>query len=472
MQQHYFENSDYEILTPFGWEDFEGIICNEDANKDSRVLVLQNGLSITATNDHRFYTKNGETKASELAIGDWLDTEHGFVEIVSIDEIVLQHTYDIFNSTNHIIYANKIKSHQCDELAFVKSRIAEEFWTAISPTLATGGKCIITSTPNGDEDTFAQIWYGANRIQDEYGNDDPDGVGANGFKAFMATWDQHPDRDEEWAKKERAKIGYEKFAREYELKFLTADTTLIDSRVLSSLVSKESTFKTGEIKWWMKPQANGIYCVSLDPSAGVGRDFGAIQVWKLPEMQQVAEWMHNRSSVAMQLKTLIQILQFLDREIRKLPDQLGEPDLYWTFENNSYGQSVIELLNEVSLDNIPGQLMSEPGQSQQRMRRGFNTNVKTKSQAITKFKSLIESNRMQIYSKPLVSQLKNFVSKGDSFAAKSGENDDLVSATLLIVRMSQMIGKWDDRTAATLMDNSLLEIDGLQEPMPIAVSIW
>jgi hypothetical protein len=151
---------------------------------------------------------------------------------------------------------------------------------------------------------------------------------------------------------------------------------------------------------------------------------------------------------------------------------LGEPDLYWTFENNSYGQSVIELLNEVGLDAIPGQLMSEPGQSHQRMRKGFNTNVKTKSQAITKFKSLIESNRMQLYSKPLVSQLKNFVSKGDSFAAKSGENDDLVSATLLIVRMSQMIGKWDDRTAATLMDNSLLEIDGLQEPMPIAVSIW
>lgn len=472
MQQIFVENTDYEILTPYGWEDFEGIIYNQNANKAAKTFTLNNGLAITTTYDHRLYTIHGETKATDLKIGDSIDTIHGLIEIVSIEDQILEDTYDIFNSTNHVIYANDVKSHQCDELAFVKSRIAEEFWTAISPTLATGGKCIITSTPNGDEDTFAQIWYGANRIQDEYGNDDPDGVGANGFKAFMATWDQHPDRDEEWAKKERAKIGYEKFAREYELKFLTADTTLIDSRVLSSLVSKESTFKTGEIRWWMKPQANSIYCVSLDPSAGVGRDFGAIQVWKLPEMQQVAEWMHNRSSVAMQLKTLIQILQFLDREIRKLPDQLGEPDLYWTFENNSYGQSVIELLNEVGLDNIPGQLMSEPGQSQQRMRRGFNTNVKTKSQAITKFKSLIESNRMQIYSKPLVSQLKNFVSKGDSFAAKSGENDDLVSATLLIVRMSQMIGKWDDRTAATLMDNSLLEIDGLQEPMPIAVSIW
>ena len=34
-----------------------------------------------------------------------------------------------------------------DEFAFVRPTIAKEFWTAISPTLATGGKAIITSTP-------------------------------------------------------------------------------------------------------------------------------------------------------------------------------------------------------------------------------------------------------------------------------------------------------------------------------------
>ena len=42
-----------------------------------------------------------------------------------------------------------------DEFAFVPPRIAKEFWTSLSPTLATGGKCIVTSTPNSDDDTFA-----------------------------------------------------------------------------------------------------------------------------------------------------------------------------------------------------------------------------------------------------------------------------------------------------------------------------
>ena len=50
----------------------------------------------------------------------------------------------------------------------------------MSPTLATGGKCIVTSTPNSDDDTFAQIWHQAVKTVDEYGNTSD--VGVNGFK--------------------------------------------------------------------------------------------------------------------------------------------------------------------------------------------------------------------------------------------------------------------------------------------------
>ena len=45
-----------------------------------------------------------------------------------------------------------------DEFAFVEPNIAVEFWTSISTTLATCGIAIITSTPNSDEDQFANIW--------------------------------------------------------------------------------------------------------------------------------------------------------------------------------------------------------------------------------------------------------------------------------------------------------------------------
>lgn len=102
-----------------------------------------------------------------------------------------------------------------DEFSFVKPRVAEEFWSAMAPTLATGGSCIITSTPASDEDMFAQLWLGANNMLDEDGNELTDGIGINGFKAFTAHYSEVPGRDDEWAKKEKAKIGVEKFLREY-----------------------------------------------------------------------------------------------------------------------------------------------------------------------------------------------------------------------------------------------------------------
>lgn len=111
-----------------------------------------------------------------------------------------------------------------DEFAFVRPTIATEFWTAMQPTLATGGGCIITSTPNNDEDQFAQIWFGALNQYDEDGNEIPGGVGRNGFKPILVKWDEHPERDEEWEKKFRAALGDGKFDREFNC--LGGDSTI------------------------------------------------------------------------------------------------------------------------------------------------------------------------------------------------------------------------------------------------------
>jgi hypothetical protein len=101
-----------------------------------------------------------------------------------------------------------------DELSFVEPNIAREFWTSISPTLATGGKALITSTPNSDEDQFADIWNEANKRFDEYGNEQE--LGRNGFFPYLVTWNQHPDRDEAWKTSEMSRIGEEKFRREHD----------------------------------------------------------------------------------------------------------------------------------------------------------------------------------------------------------------------------------------------------------------
>jgi hypothetical protein len=132
-----------------------------------------------------------------------------------------------------------------DEFAFVRPTIATEFWTSISPTLATGGKAIITSTPNSDEDQFALLWKGANKCEDEYGNPTP--VGVNGFKAYRAYWHEHPDRDQTWADQQRAALGEDRFRREHGCEFIINDETLIAPAKLIELAGVDPLYKTGSV---------------------------------------------------------------------------------------------------------------------------------------------------------------------------------------------------------------------------------
>ena len=190
----------------------------------------------------------------------------------------------------------------CDEFAFVQPNIATEFWTSISPTLATGGRAIITSTPNSDEDEFAVIWKDSQDLFDEFGNEKEDKTGRNGFHGFRAEWHEHPDRDDEWKRVEMGRIGEERFRREYGCEFLVFDETLINSLKLAELNGRETSFKMGQVRWWRKPDPGKLYLIALDPSLGTGGDYGAIEVFQMPEMIQIAEWQHNVTPIQQQVK--------------------------------------------------------------------------------------------------------------------------------------------------------------------------
>jgi hypothetical protein len=73
---------------------------------------------------------------------------------------------------------------------------------------------------------------------------------------------------------------------------------------------------------------------------------------------------------------------------------------------------------------------------------------------------------MTVKSKPLMSELKTFVAHGVGFGAKSGEHDDLVSATLLIIRMAAVLSDWDPKIYEKMTER----ITEDQLPMPIFVS--
>ena len=468
MNQNYIENNEYEILTPNGWEDFEGIIYNENANKPSRKIYFDDNSFIIATNDHRFFSNKQEIKVSDLTIGDMLDSLDSSKKIVDIEDTLLENTYEIFNAENHVILANNINSHQCDEFAFVQPNIAEEFWTSISPTLATGGRAIITSTPNSDEDTFATIWKEANKKFDEYGNET--NIGSNGFHAYTCHWSEHPDRDEKWKIQELGRIGEEKFRREYGCEFLIFDETLVNSLTLAGMEGKDPILKMGQCRWYKKPQEDMIYAIALDPALGTGGNNAAIQVIELPTMIQVAEWQHNTTPVDGQIKVLRDINRYI---LECCPRQNGS-NIYWSVENNTVGEAVLVVIKNVGEENIPGMFIAEPIRKGhvRRFRKGFNTTHKTKITACSRMKHLIESGKLKISSKPFITELKAFTAQGITFKAKSGETDDLVSAMLLAVRMSAVLADWDTRVFDVMTSTGANDDDheDFEPPMPIFIS--
>lgn len=87
----------------------------------------------------------------------------------------------------------------CDEFAFIE--YAEAIWTSAQMTLATGGKCIILSTPNGTANTFHDLWVAAEE-------------GSNGFNTINLPWYLHPDRDQNWRDDQDKKLGKRNAAQE------------------------------------------------------------------------------------------------------------------------------------------------------------------------------------------------------------------------------------------------------------------
>ena len=81
---------------------------------------------------------------------------------------------------------------------------------------------------------------------------------------------------------------------------------------------------------------------------------------------------------------------------------------------------------------------------------------------------MIENDRMTVHSKPLISELKGFVATNTSFQAKVGMTDDLVSATLLAIRMMDVLKDWDPRVYDTF--NQAEDMDDYDAPMPIFIS--
>lgn len=247
--------------------------------------------------------------------------------------------------------------------------------------------------------------------------------------------------------------------------FISFDPTLIDGQCLARLRAEEPAFTMGAVRWYKKIDPNMTYLVHLDPSTGVGKDFAAIQIFEMPTLEQVGEWMHNKTPPKGQIQTMLNILRYINAEMKR-----SDPDLFWSFENNSCGEGILQLIFELGEEKFPGTLINEPKASGhvRKIRRGLCTTPRSKLLACTKLKSLIDTDRLKPKSAGLIFQLKNFIATGIGFAGKPGIHDDLVASTLGIMRMMLLTESWG------IYDSSIIreEFEEEYEPLMPIISIF
>jgi hypothetical protein len=94
-----------------------------------------------------------------------------------------------------------------DEFAHVPQEIAENFFTSAFPTVSTGGRMIMVSTPNGSVGKFYETFVNAGKTVN--------GV-LNPFVSLKVSWNRNPDYNEAWKEKTYSIIGKIKFCQEFE----------------------------------------------------------------------------------------------------------------------------------------------------------------------------------------------------------------------------------------------------------------
>jgi hypothetical protein len=205
-----------------------------------------------------------------------------------------------------------------------------------------------------------------------------------------------------------------------------------------------------------------MYCVGLDPSLGTGGDPSAIQIFEANSTEQIGEWKHNRTTIPEQVRILADIIKHIYSFTK------DEQSIYYSVENNTIGEAALISIEQFGEENIKGYFLSDPTRGAGRYRKGFNTSPKNKLTACSKLKTLIESNKMKLRSRPLISELKTFVANGVSYAAKPGSTDDLVMATLLVTRMMILLQTYHPEMDTQMRDHG----ESIVPPLPFIATMY
>jgi hypothetical protein len=394
--------------------------------------------------------------------------------------------------TIHVLYI--------DEFAHINQKLARSFWRSVYPTLSSSkiSQCIISSTPDGVDNLFFEIWDKANK-------------GKNSFKFKRVDYWEVPGHDDAWAKQQKADFGEEEFAQEYELSFDRKSNLLLSGSDLAWIRRLSTKYKYYELektnldeliyrdllKWHPKFDPNG----DIDPQLirfvlsndiadgkdsdeeGKDNDYNITTIWAV-EPKSIAKIRKLRKDERI-IKNLFRL-----RQIGIFRDNIGDEDVMakvnkaivfdqfpketskWVIEMNFNGKAYLNKLMEhddYSEDMVMRSYHTAPvpGEKLPRKKAGFK--VTSNKEYFCKLgKKLISQKTIIPNEKETLAEFGSFGKSKNSYKG-IGKHDDIAMSTLNLSRLyeepeyNDWLYDFLEQMPASALKNYIFQI--LQEPI-------
>jgi hypothetical protein len=303
-----------------------------------------------------------------------------------------------------------------DEFAFVPNHIADAFFASVYPTITSGKstKVIIVSTPHG-MNHFYRMWHDAEKGKNEYIPTD-------------VHWSEVPGRDEVWKEQTIKNTSEQQFKIEFECEFLGSVDTLIAPSKLKSLVYDNPIKQSAGLDVHEEPKSDHDYVVTVDVARGVGEDYSAFVVADITTFPHriVAKYRNNTIKPMLFPNIIWEIAKsynnaFILCEVNDIGDQIA-----------SILQYDLEYQNLLmcAMRGRAGQVVGQ-GFSGTKTQLGVKMSKTVKKIGALNLKTMIEEDKLIFNDYEIISELTTFISKGNSFEAEEGCNDDLAMCLVI-----------------------------------------
>ena len=300
-----------------------------------------------------------------------------------------------------------------DEAAFIEQ--IGEIWASAQQTLATGGGAIVLSTPYGTGNWFHQTWVRAE-------------AGENDFLPIKLPWYVHPERNDDWRKRQDELIGDPRLAaQECDCDFSTSGDVVFYNEwidfIQQTTIQEPLERRGADQNLWIWEPADYTrdYIVVADVARGDGKDFSTFHVLDIATNTQVAEYKGQMSP-----KEFGYFLVAIATEYNQALLVIENASIGWAAIESVLERGYRNTYYSPKSDNLTVDSYFNKYENSDNVTPGFTMSLRTRPLVVNKFREYVGDRSVTIRSKRLLEEMKVFVWKNGRPEAQTGYNDDLV----------------------------------------------